>query len=121
MLDLDDVLPDAVAFGVVDKLDRRLHEASAAGWQPDWFNTTMRRTSSDGYYFHASASRSTPSSSASASSGGGGAGGPYLMIRRAGDDAPRAGGERCRDERAIHHGMLMRVFRNAAGRGDDEW
>ncbi|MBX5446378.1 TPM domain-containing protein [Sphaerobacter sp.] len=86
-LDLDEALPYAVAFGVVDKLDKHIREASAAGWQPLWFNMTRRSSSSSGddfyYYwqdFHRSTRRSSSSSSSSsdsASSGGGGAGGRF--------------------------------------------
>jgi uncharacterized membrane protein YgcG len=85
VLDLDEVLPYAVAFGVVDSLDDRLKEASDAGYQPAWFNATMQPGSSMGFYpywvgFHTAVSPPSSSSGGSvggASAGGGGAGGSF--------------------------------------------
>ncbi|MFS8533134.1 DUF2207 family protein [Sphaerobacter thermophilus] len=88
-LDLDEAFPYAVAFGVIDKLDKRIREASAAGWQPIWFEMRRRssgsRSDDDWYFYHywhdyhraSKRSSSSSSSSDSASSGGGGAGGRF--------------------------------------------
>jgi len=85
VLDLDEVLPYAVAFGVVDSLDDRLKEASDAGYQPAWFNATLHTGSTGGFYpywvgFHTAVSPPSSSSGGGvggASAGGGGAGGSF--------------------------------------------
>lgn len=81
-LDLDAVLPDAVALGIIAALDRRLKEASKSGYAPAWFVRQMTADSSVAFYpvwiaFHGSASPSSSSGGGGASSGGGGAGGGF--------------------------------------------
>lgn len=85
VLDLDEIMPYAVAFGVVDALDKRLREASKAGYRPAWLGSTTSDGAWDGGFypywvgFHSSV---TPASSSGAdgggaSAGGGGAGGSF--------------------------------------------
>lgn len=82
-LDLDAVLPDAVAFGLVSALDKRLKEASESGYAPSWFvRQSGQGTSMATFYpywilFHSSTSPSASSSGGSVSSGGAGAGGSF--------------------------------------------
>ena len=83
-LDLDVVLPDAVAFGLVSALDRRLKEASARGYAPSWFlRQSGQGNSFVAFYpywilFHSSASpASSGAGSGGASAGGAGAGGSF--------------------------------------------
>lgn len=83
-IDLDALLPDAVAFGASSVLDRRLKEASREGYAPSWF--VRQPGTSDGmvgFYpywvvLHAGISpSSTSSSGGGASTGGAGAGGSF--------------------------------------------
>ncbi|MFN8536418.1 MAG: DUF2207 domain-containing protein [Thermomicrobiales bacterium] len=81
-LDLDAVLPDAVAFGVVAALDRRLKAASQAGYAPAWFARQADEGTNAGFYpiwvvFHASVSPSNSGGGSGAAAGGGGAGGGF--------------------------------------------
>ncbi len=83
-LDLDRVMPYAVALGISRSLGRRLKVASAAGYAPAWLGPTMRERAWEGGFYpywialHAGMSPSTPSSGgSSASSGGAGAGGGF--------------------------------------------
>lgn len=80
-LDLETALPDAVALGTVTALNRRLKEASAAGYAPSWFVQVRAQGRAAGFYpvwvaFHGSVAPSS-SSGGGASSGGGGAGGGF--------------------------------------------
>ena len=85
-LELDQVMPYAVAAGVTSSLNKRLKSAAEDGYMPVWLGPSMYRQSSTGnpYLwwtgFHSSV---TPTSSGSgsmgggASAGGGGAGGNF--------------------------------------------
>lgn len=83
-LDLDRVLPDAVAFGITSTFDRRIKDASAQGYVPSWFlRQHVAGAIPVAFYpywllFHASASSSsTTATGGGASSGGAGAGGNF--------------------------------------------
>jgi uncharacterized membrane protein YgcG len=75
-LDLDLVLPDVVAFGLISVLDKVLKEASEAGYAPSWFvQGTGHQPTMVAFYpywsiFHGSTSPTSSPSSGSASSGG---------------------------------------------------
>ena len=77
VLDLDEVVPYAAALGVVNSLDRRLKDASAAGFAPTWLGTSLGAGWDGGFYpywvaFHGSVA---PASGGGTSAGGAAAGG----------------------------------------------
>jgi len=77
VLDLDQVVPYAAALGVVGSLDRRLREASAAGYAPTWLGHALSGNWDGGFYpywvaFHGTVA---PVSGGGASAGGAAAGG----------------------------------------------
>lgn len=81
-LGLDAALPDATALGVIAKLDKRLKEASNAGYAPAWFVRPDTSSPHVGFYpvwiaLHSTASSSSSSTSSGASTGGGTAGGSF--------------------------------------------
>jgi uncharacterized membrane protein YgcG len=80
-LDLDAILPDAAALGIIAKLDKRLKEASNAGYAPAWFARSGAPNTYASFYpiwvaIHSSTTSSF-SGGTGAATGGGGAGGSF--------------------------------------------
>jgi uncharacterized membrane protein YgcG len=81
-LDLDAILPDATALGLIGKFDKRLKEASNAGYAPAWFVRTGTADANVAFYpiwiaFHSTTSSTGSSGGSTAATGGGGAGGSF--------------------------------------------
>lgn len=83
-IDLDTVLPYALAMGTISALDKRMKAAGKAGFIPTWLSLTQHNDNFNFYpywgWFYGSASATGAShsdGSAGASAGGGGAGGGF--------------------------------------------
>lgn len=82
-LDLDAILPDAVAFGLITALNQRIKRASEQGYAPSWFvRQSAQGTNAVAFYpywifFQSSISPTSTSTGGGASSGGAGAGGSF--------------------------------------------
>ncbi len=82
-LDLDTTLPDAVAFGPVSALNRRIKDASEQGYAPSWFiRKSAQNNNTVAFYpywivFHSSVSPTSSGGDGGASAGGAGAGGSF--------------------------------------------
>lgn len=74
VLELDEVMPYAAALGVTASLDKRLKEASEAGYIPIWLGRTMAAGQWDGgFYPYWAAFHTTVTPAPSGGAGGGGA------------------------------------------------